>query len=183
MIRQKLRRIIKIRIRIRIRIHTVHPSDTYWFLIPRCKCLYCDHEFSGGATRFTEHILGKKGGVACTKVPASVKAAMQLRAAVALEAKATKGKLASATAVGVDLSLHRSFPSRYSCLKCHGMCLSSGRGGQDAAYIEAFSNKRTKDELDDAVATYFFSSPIAFNAAFKAMIRMVNEAAPGYKPP
>ena len=150
---------------------------------PRCKCLYCDHEFSGGATRFTEHILGKKGGVACTKVPASVKAAMQLRAAVALEAKATKGKLASATAVGVDLSLHRSFPSRYSCLKCHGMCLSSGRGGQDAAYIEAFSNKRTKDELDDGVATFLFSSAIVFNAArnegFKAMIRMVNQAAQG----
>ena len=63
------------------------------------------------------------------------------------------------------------------------MCLSSGRGGQDAAYIEAFSNKRTKDELDDGVATFLFSSAIVFNAArnegFKAMIRMVNQAAQG----
>ena len=81
---------------------------------PRCKCMYCDHEFSAGASRVTAHLLGKKGGGACTKVPASGKAALQLRAAVALEAKATKGKLASATAAGVDLSLHCSFPSRYS---------------------------------------------------------------------
>ena len=60
-------------------------------------------------------------------------------------------------------------------------------GAKTQLTIEAFANKRTKDELDDAVATYFFSSPIAFNAArneaFKAMIRMVNEAAPGCKPP
>ena len=56
-------------------------------------------------------------------------------------------------------------------------------GAKTQLTIEAFANKRNKDELDDAVATFFFSSPIAFNAAFKAMIRMVNEAAPGYKPP
>ena len=58
-------------------------------------CLYCDHEFSAGASRVTAHLL--PWGVACTKVPTSVKVALQLRAAVALEAKAIKGKLASAT--------------------------------------------------------------------------------------
>ena len=60
-------------------------------------------------------------------------------------------------------------------------------GAKTQLTIEAFANKRTKeDDLDDAVAT-FFSSAIAFNAArneaFKAMVRMINEAAPGYKPP
>ena len=45
------------------------------------------------------------------------------------------------------------------------MCLCSGRGAKTQLAIEAFANKRTKeDDLDDAVAT-FFSSAIAFNAA------------------
>ena len=66
------------------------------------------HEFSGGA-RVTAHLLGERGGAA------SVKAALQLRAAVDLEAKATKGKLASATTAGVDLS-PSLFTSRYSSL-------------------------------------------------------------------
>ena len=48
----------------------------------------------------------KEGGGACTEVPASVKVALQLRAAVGLEAKAKKGKLASATAsVWISLSI------------------------------------------------------------------------------
>ena len=45
------------------------------------------------------------------------------------------------------------------------MCLCSGRGAKTQLAIEAFANKRTKDELDDALATFFFSSAIAFNAA------------------
>ena len=52
-------------------------------------------------------------------------------------------------------------------------------GAKTQLTIEAFANKRTKDELDDTMATFFFSSAIAFNAArnegFKAMIRMVNQ--------
>ena len=37
-------------------------------------------------------------------------------------------------------------------------------GAKTQLTIEAFANKRTKEDLDDAVAT-FFSSAIAFNAA------------------
>ena len=37
-------------------------------------------------------------------------------------------------------------------------------GAKTQLTIEAFANKRTKEDLDDAVAT-FFSSAIAFNAS------------------
>ena len=68
--------------------------------------MYCVREFSGGATRITEHLLARKGGMkACTKSPGTVKAALQAKARAAQEAKATKDRLAGATAADLSPSL------------------------------------------------------------------------------
>jgi len=136
---------------------------------PRVQCKYCNHVFTGGVTRIRAHLAKQlKAGVRiCDKVKPQVCMHYQARLKEAtekssknLELKEQRLVLASATAAPVAT--------------CNGS-------------IPAMFAKKNTEQVDAAVARFFYGNAIAFNVAesctFRAMVEAISSYGSGYRPP
>lgn len=138
------------------------------------KCVYCDRQWKGGATRIRSHIIGKKGvGVAaCDSAPAEVVELFTLaeQQKEGQAAKRQRVRDAESTLGATSANSSQAGPSRLR-----------------QATISESLDSNSKAQVDAEVARMFYKNGLPFKLAkdsqFKAAIGAVSKYGPGYAPP
>lgn len=154
---------------------------------PHVECNYCEHQFFGGATRIRAHLAkqAKVGVKICDKVPSQVFLAFREKAnAIADKAKKLQDQK-DARANLASQSKYSFNPIRVDnqtnfVFRCIGASSHLGT-------IPGLWALKNADDVDSAVAKFFYGNAISFNVAenhyFRDMCSAIAKYGSSYKPP
>lgn len=149
----------------------------------KVKCNYCSKIVSGGVFRFKHHLAGSgEDSEPCATVPDEVKHVFMRIVAEAKEASKKKRRILGADEDAEEVAVASSQQKGFSFAK--GKAKVSG---PVQATINQMMRKGFKEEVDDQVAKYFYTSAIPFNTIknveFAKMCEKIGRFGIGYKPP
>lgn len=139
------------------------------------QCLYCEADFSGGASRILHHLAGTGGGAGispCSQVPEELKKQCQTKLEKDALTKQRKQKLDA-------LGRSSSAPE----LEVVGPAPKKKKDGD----MRSLFSRDAKHKVDRAVARFFYGTGTSFNRLsspyFDEMLAAVALHGPGYKKP
>lgn len=159
----------------------------------KVKCNYCLGVYTMGTTRAKAHLAGQKGaGVAvCHAAPANVRALLVAEKQEQVRADEKKAVSSRLDALTRSTGYSRAGTSHESTFdvdedEVELVDPAPAKRQRQTTLDESFS-KNKKQDLDRAVADFFYSNGISFNVArskhFKDMILAVSRAGCTYQPP